>query len=326
MKIKGLFMSAAVLAPMALAPIGVFAEEQPATDTSTVTANIESGGMSLVAADADFGDLVIGTAPKTAEVTDFLKVTDHTGGDGFSVNVKATNYNETKDTLLTTAHLENDVPLTDEAAEIQTGQSKLGEQKFTGSVTGEWGATPKAGAFSQDLVWTMTANIAPEEIESLELRQMMEELVISGNPGASNTTGADEQVVGDTMVMMNGMPKGAEHVGPNEYVTNSNVIITDTGMGSGKANSEALLFIGMNLDLTTSPSGLPANEVIESINAPDTVKTTLTETGIGLELERGALPLKFENEEKTKASLPFTFHLKDGTTATYTIQFNIEWQ
>lgn len=172
----------------------------------------------------------------------------------------------------------------------------------------------------------MTANIAPEEIESLELRQMMEELVISGNPGASNTTGADEQVVGDTMVMMNGMPKGAEHVGPNEYVTNSNVIITDTGMGSGKANSEALLFIGMNLDLTTSPSGLPANEVIESINAPDTVKTTLTETGIGLELERGALPLKFENEEKTKASLPFTFHLKDGTTATYTIQFNIEWQ
>lgn len=326
MKIKGLLMSVAVLAPMAVAPMGVFAEEQPATDTSNVTANIQSGGMSLLAADADFGNLTIGVTPEPAQVPGLLKVTDHTGGNGFSVNVKSTNFNETKDTLMTTAHLENDVALTDEAAEIQTGQSMLKEQVFDGSITGEWGATPKSGEFSQDLLWTMTADITPQVPESLELLNLMEELVISGNPMSTNTTDKDGQVVGETMVMMNGMSKGAEHIGPNEYVTTSDVLITDTGMGAGKANSESLLFIGMNLDLTTSPSGLPANEVIESIEAPDTVNTTLTETGIQIELSQGALPLKFEDEEKTKASIPFTFNLKDGTTATYTIQFNIAWQ
>lgn len=180
-------MSAAILAPMAIAPVNVLANEDVEGDgdftTSEVQADVRSGGMKIEVKDADFGALEISKTPETISIPDYLRVLDNTGGGGYSVAVRAANYADTEKTLLTTVHLENDVDLTESAAIVQTGESQLDWQGFEGKISGEWGQTPKAGGFTQNLEWTMTAIAKPHEDQSDEFAKIAEDTDIfaSGN-------------------------------------------------------------------------------------------------------------------------------------------------
>lgn len=332
MKVKGLLMSAAILAPMGVAPLSAFADEAPATSNSKVMAEIVSGGMTIAAADANFGKLTIGTEPGTVAVTDFLKVVDHTGGSGYEVNVSAENYDETKDTMATTAKIgDKEVPLTNTAGIINEGESMLKEQKYNGSVTGKWGSTPKAGEFSQDLKWTMTAKAAPVEPDKPEaqahpmLLAMMQKVQMIASVNGSNLYDSKEQSMNSGLaeVTADSTPRKALNVGGDNYKVNIPITIR-ADQESTKAEAQGMLFIGGEFKVS-GMGDTPATDVIESVDAPKDMSVKVTADGFEFDFPRGAYNAAFSSNEKDGIDIPLTLHLKDGGTGTYTIHFDVTW-
>lgn len=326
-KLRGLFLSAAVLAPMTISSISAFAAE---TDTaeSKVLAEVVSGGMELVAKDANFGALTIGIEPGKVEVPKLLTVTDHTGGAGFSINVKATNYADTEKTMTTSAHISRDVALTDTASEIVTGESKLAPQTFDGEISGSWGVAPKAGEFTQNLLWTMTATAAPVDNNNADLADMMNGLELTGSFASTNTYDESGSILGSVEVTSDGTVTSAANAGENSYEVVKNISLRDMDSesleGSGKDRAKGLILL--NGDFAFTPTnGKPANEVISSVDAPAGINAEVTASGISFTIDAGGYRAPFTDESKTKTETVFTLHLADGTTGTLKLVMNTTW-
>lgn len=325
MKLKGLFMSAAILAPMAIAPMGVFADEAPATSNSKVMAEVVSGGLTISAKDVDFGKVTIGTTPEAKTVADLLTVHDLTGGNGFEVSVKAENYADTKDTMLTKAKLESETNLTDASGLVQTGESMLAEQTFGGTVSGEWGATPKAGAFSQDLVWTATAKAAPEVQENADFADLVTNGTFDGNLLASelqDSSGVSTEV----MLMADGRANAIEKVG-DTYVGTVKFNATDTsGNKDAKEKSKQISITKATLQFMKESATKNINEYIQSVEAPfgmDLSINDIVEDQLMVETTNSATVNL--SADKNSADVPFTINFKDGTSTKVVLKAVINW-
>lgn len=270
MKLKGLFISSAILAPMIVTPVGVFAAEEGDMTTSNIYAEVVSGGMQLKANDADLGKLTVGEEPSPTSVSEYLRVLDNTGGTGFSVSVKASNYADTEQTLQTSVHLENDVIITDSDEVAQTGESKLDWQTFDGQVTAEWGQTPKAGNFSQDLVWTMTATAAPHEDQSDKFDKIVSntDIFASGNTQISalemyKTNGDSIPTTMTPEVNKVTLTKNADEGGVKHYTVNAYAKYQRNDITRAIPDLNEVI-MGADLQFDTV-EGVKMNELIKSI-------------------------------------------------------------
>lgn len=152
--------------------VTAFAADKPATANSNVTANIESGGLDLEitgngevgANDAFLGDLTIGQDIAPVTVNNLVGVTDHTGGDGWTLDVKADNYQTTKDDLAVNLQVGEfgKIALTDTAQTVGNGISQLDKYTYDGEFSATWGNTPKKGAYTSNLVWTLAPVVTPQ--------------------------------------------------------------------------------------------------------------------------------------------------------------------
>lgn len=154
-----------------------FAAEQPATDNSNVTANVNSGGLDLEikgnalnAKDADFKNIVIGQTIPDVAIADLINVTDHTGGNGWTVSVKNNSYTDNESLNLKLKTGEATVDLTGNDSVVATGQSQLETITNEGTFSATWRNTPKQGAFTNELQWTLSPGLQlpPMNIESDE--------------------------------------------------------------------------------------------------------------------------------------------------------------
>lgn len=152
--------------------VTAFAADEPANANSNVTANIQSGGLDLEiggnhtgvgANDAFLGDLTIGQDIANVTVTDLTKVTDHTDADGWTLDVKADNYDTTKDTLNVKLAVGEhaQVDLTGTAAKVSEGISQRDQIVEDGTFSATWGNTPKQGAYQSNLTWTLAPVVTP---------------------------------------------------------------------------------------------------------------------------------------------------------------------
>lgn len=334
MKLKGLFMSAAILTPITMVPMGVFAAEDGDMTTSNVLAEVVSGGQTIVAKDANFGKLTIGTTPENVKVPDLLTVKDHTGGDGFEVRVKATNYDDTHETMKTQAHLEYDVDLTSADQLVQTGPSQLKSQVFSGEISGDWGVIPKSGEFSQDLLWTVTPKASPGEdidndVSETAFRKVMSEtkasnganieynaesLFVNMTDGQSMTytTRANQyQVIetagGDYHININLIAE------PNGGLSRSSSLdgITDGGLIDDASDTRATFNFKLKMPEKLA-SGLGMNEMIDRVESN-------AETNNGIDVTKEAIDSQdvFTGKGRVAEFTPkYTVHLKNGKQIT----------
>lgn len=336
MKLNGLFMSAAILAPAALAPLGVFADEAPAESNSKVMAEVGSGGMTLAAKDVNFGALTIGTEPGERTVADLLTATDHSGGNGFDVSVRADNYADTESTMLTTVQMNDGViaPLTSEAATVLSGESKLAVQTYSGKISGKWGETPKAGVFSQDLVWTMSAKASPEAGEGGESTPLtlaaMNYLTKANLTGTFNVQGyATESgdVVNDAVVMPGG--EGGpitqiKEVSSGHYEATKDLTVTFTGDRANVEKEAKFLKVkGFQLNLNQAEGTDSPKDIFTEITGLDYLNAAdllVEDSSININATDVLVPL---DNGLDSVKVPLTLHLSDGKIATLTITFNI---
>ena len=92
-------------------------------------------------------------------------VEDYTGGTGWTLSAKISNYEETKDTIVQKLSLNNSDPvyLTGEDKVYSSGDWSMKPIGLDGTITPEWGVAPKLGKFSQNVTWTLTANIKDKD-------------------------------------------------------------------------------------------------------------------------------------------------------------------
>lgn len=176
MKLKGLLMSAAILMPLMGSTLTTFAAEDVATANSNVTANVVSGGLGLEAKDHDFGNLTIGTPIPSNHVDGLTTVTDHTGANGWDLTLKSTNYDVTKENVRLGVQADGGekVIITGESAHYLSGESKLDPITTGGTFTGEWGESPKQGAYENNLMWTLTPKLNEATTPLLEFEEIMD--------------------------------------------------------------------------------------------------------------------------------------------------------
>lgn len=95
------------------------------------------------------------------KIKSIATVTDYTGGNGWTLSAKIDNYNETKDTVVQKLSINGDKPkyLTSEDVVYASGDWAMDPIDLDGTVIPEWGVAPKLGKFSQQVTWTLTANI-----------------------------------------------------------------------------------------------------------------------------------------------------------------------
>lgn len=171
-KYTSMAMLGMICAGVLLQSAPAFAEEQPAMANSNVTANVKSGGLlleikgnALNAKDADFSKLVIGQDIADLPIGNLINVTDHTGGDGWTVAVKNTSYTDNESLNLKLGTDEANVDLTGSDSIVATGQSQLATITREGTFSATWGATPKKGDFKNELEWTLTPGIAEADVD-----------------------------------------------------------------------------------------------------------------------------------------------------------------
>lgn len=136
-----------------------------ASDTSEVTANIQTGGMNVVVAgngetdnNTFLGDLKVSTPIADSTTANLLTITDHTGAEGWNLTVKADNYAETEATLKVGLKVDDfaRVNLTDAEATVASGISQLDDFVLDGTFDAQWGTTPEKGDYVSDLTWSLT--------------------------------------------------------------------------------------------------------------------------------------------------------------------------
>lgn len=135
-----------------------------ANDDSTVSAKVKTGGMKVVASDVDLGKLVIGENidPVTGEVI----VTDHTGGDGWKLQVKSTNFDVINPSLVESVKVGEGEKsfITNEDVLVNKGKSLLEDQKYNADYSATWGVKPEVGNKTNELTWTLTPEIEEKTI------------------------------------------------------------------------------------------------------------------------------------------------------------------
>ena len=166
---------------LSMATPAVFAAEPSAepdaTANSKVMAEVETGGLHLditgngqdgsgtagaTAKDVDFGTLKINDEITPVTVPGLATITDHTGAQGWDLNVKTDNYAEVKDTLKVNLAMDKTADMTDAASLMATGESQLAAFVKDGTFSAEWGTKPEAKTFSQALTWTLSAKAGPQ--------------------------------------------------------------------------------------------------------------------------------------------------------------------
>lgn len=171
--ISGVLAASTVMSMGAATAVTAFADSPaPTSANSEVSANIQSGGLSfkidsLQALDVNLGTLSINDEIPDVDVPEYLEVTDRTGANGWLINVSATNFDETKDTIRNTITLtnaqdvESDAVVISDAAQLAvSGPSLRDPQKIKGVVASEWGVSPENKGFNSELLWTLTPNVA----------------------------------------------------------------------------------------------------------------------------------------------------------------------
>lgn len=157
---------------LSVLPAAQAAEE--ATANSKVTGTAKKGALILEVEDADLGKFAIGDSLKTTNVSDYVKITDHTGSQfGWDLGVKSTNYEDTKESIVyqmkvgsTSYH-----DITGEQVDVLMGRSMLATQAFNGTIIPEWGVAPEVGNFESDLTWTLTPRIEDKLVASYRVTE-----------------------------------------------------------------------------------------------------------------------------------------------------------
>lgn len=129
------------------------------TSNSKIIGNVTTGGISLVAGDANLGDTKIGT--KINDVSSNIEVKDWTGGVGWNLFVKSSNFDDISKTYRESVQVEgfNKTAITKDNSFVAEGVSRKTPYSFNATYSAEWGENPRLGDNVNNLVWTLTPSV-----------------------------------------------------------------------------------------------------------------------------------------------------------------------
>lgn len=181
--ITGVMLSSSVLS-MAATSLTAFAGENEAGDTSQVTATIKNGGMDLqINGNADgndvdganltdifLGEYEVADDLKPVEINNIAEVTDHTGGLGWTLSARITNFADTEETITNELRVghelggieENFYPLNDVDTVFTSGLGQVDTYSLHGTLAPSWGINPQVGDYVQNVAWTLSAVAADD--------------------------------------------------------------------------------------------------------------------------------------------------------------------
>lgn len=166
-------------------PTKTIMAETKDSDTSSIVGEVVNGGMTIelkgntaneqTPKDVHLGTRAIGQKFSQVKILNMITIVDHTGSDGWKLNARVTNYNETQMTISNNLTLEtesvlaypdsinlNSGILTSSDYTYADGLSQRDPIILGGTILPEWGATPKAGNYSQHITWTLIPKITDE--------------------------------------------------------------------------------------------------------------------------------------------------------------------
>lgn len=153
-----------------------------ADTNSRVKATVKTGGMTLEADTVDLGKLEIGK--KIDNVDGEVRITDYTGGAGWDLSVKSTNYDKVNPSLVEKVKVGDgsESLLLPNDTKVDNGPSLLETQKRKATYSAEWGVAPVAGGVNNELTWTLTPTIPVEKT----IAEIVKENVVWASQGATN--------------------------------------------------------------------------------------------------------------------------------------------